>query len=246
MRIAPGAPVWIREVLMSVDGVDSVPARSLTPLAASHGAWQGMRRLRTRRWPTCFITIARSSARLSPAAGWLRRASRHRHRRAAARDARTRCRPHLGAPLGVLAPGRPLLVAECFLPASGNRSPANPCRRSCRTSARRAEARSTRRPCGGRRGRPRVHRQAQQPRQQGQPHVRHVQRIEIRAAQRLAQQQHRDRHAQHGADLARGLIDGAAHRICAGSRLTAAPASEGSTMPTLRPLSTRPGNQAPR
>ncbi|MBR8657999.1 chorismate lyase, partial [Achromobacter sp. Marseille-Q0513] len=48
MRIAPGAPVWIREVLMSVDGVDSVPARSLTPLAASHGAWQGMRRLRTR------------------------------------------------------------------------------------------------------------------------------------------------------------------------------------------------------
>ena len=25
MRIAPGAPVWIREVLMSVDGVDSVP-----------------------------------------------------------------------------------------------------------------------------------------------------------------------------------------------------------------------------
>ena len=40
MRIAPGAPVWIREVLMSVDGVDSVPTRSLTPLAASHGAWR--------------------------------------------------------------------------------------------------------------------------------------------------------------------------------------------------------------
>jgi len=48
MHIAPGSPVWVREVLMSVNGVDSVPARSLTPLTASHGAWQGMRRLLTR------------------------------------------------------------------------------------------------------------------------------------------------------------------------------------------------------
>lgn len=31
MRIPPGSAVWVREVLMSIDGVDSVPARSLTP-----------------------------------------------------------------------------------------------------------------------------------------------------------------------------------------------------------------------
>ena len=48
MGIAPGTPVWIREVLRSVNGLDCVPARSLTPLGASHGAWQGMRRLLTR------------------------------------------------------------------------------------------------------------------------------------------------------------------------------------------------------
>jgi chorismate--pyruvate lyase len=48
MRLRPGAPVWVREVLMSVDGIDGVVARSLTPLAASRSTWQGMRRLRTR------------------------------------------------------------------------------------------------------------------------------------------------------------------------------------------------------
>jgi len=48
MRLRPGAVVWVREVLMSIDGVDGVVARSLTPLAASRATWQGMRRLRTR------------------------------------------------------------------------------------------------------------------------------------------------------------------------------------------------------
>jgi chorismate lyase len=48
MRLRPGTLVWVREVLMSVDGIDGVVARSLTPLAASRSTWQGMRRLRTR------------------------------------------------------------------------------------------------------------------------------------------------------------------------------------------------------
>ncbi len=42
------SPVWVREIIMAIDGVDSVFARSFTPLRASHGWWQGMRRLRTR------------------------------------------------------------------------------------------------------------------------------------------------------------------------------------------------------
>src|SRR5690606_30733638 len=42
------SPVWVREIMMSIDGVDSVFARSFTPLQASHGLWQGMRRLRSR------------------------------------------------------------------------------------------------------------------------------------------------------------------------------------------------------
>lgn len=41
-------PIWVREIIMSVNGIDSVFARSFTPLPASHGLWQGMRRLRTR------------------------------------------------------------------------------------------------------------------------------------------------------------------------------------------------------
>ncbi|QKH39367.1 chorismate lyase [Achromobacter pestifer] len=120
MGIAPGTPVWIREVLMSVNGVDSVPARSLTPLRASHGAWQGMRRLLTR--PLADMLYHDSTVVRTPFAC----------RRLASPV------PFHGTALGVLTPtaqrdrdagriwarrsvfwrqGQPLLVAECFLPA---------------------------------------------------------------------------------------------------------------------------------
>ena len=42
------SPVWIREVAMSINGVDCVVARSVTPLIASHSIWQGVRALRSR------------------------------------------------------------------------------------------------------------------------------------------------------------------------------------------------------
>jgi chorismate--pyruvate lyase len=48
LRLERGTPVWVREVMMAIDGQDCVVARSLTPLAASRSTWQGMRRLRTR------------------------------------------------------------------------------------------------------------------------------------------------------------------------------------------------------
>ncbi len=64
LRVAPGAAVWVREVLMSVDGIDSVVARSITPLAASRAMWQGMRRLRTR--PLADMLYHDSSVRRSP------------------------------------------------------------------------------------------------------------------------------------------------------------------------------------
>jgi len=44
----PGSPVRVREIIMSINGVDSVVARSFTPLAASHSWWRGMRSLRSR------------------------------------------------------------------------------------------------------------------------------------------------------------------------------------------------------
>ncbi|KAF1051973.1 MAG: Chorismate pyruvate-lyase [Burkholderia gladioli] len=39
---------WVREVVLSVDGEPCVAAHSLTPLGASCGVWQAIRRLRTR------------------------------------------------------------------------------------------------------------------------------------------------------------------------------------------------------
>ena len=115
MDLTVTSPVWVREILMSVDGTDSVVARSLTPLPASHGVWQGIRRLRTRPLADMLYhdrTITRSpfvcrrlaspvpfyataygvQAASDPGALWARRSVFWRY-------------------------GQPLLVAECFLPA---------------------------------------------------------------------------------------------------------------------------------
>lgn len=59
LRLAPRAPAWVREVVLSVDGVPCVAAHSVTPLAASSGTWQAMRRLRTR--PLAELLYADSS-----------------------------------------------------------------------------------------------------------------------------------------------------------------------------------------
>ena len=48
LGLAPRAPVWVREVVLLVDGVPFVAAHSVTPRAASVGVWQATRRLRTR------------------------------------------------------------------------------------------------------------------------------------------------------------------------------------------------------
>lgn len=118
MGIAPGTPVWIREVLMSVNGVDSVPARSLTPLGASHGAWQGMRRLLTR--PLADMLYHDSTVIRSPFA--CRRLARPVPFHATARDVlpperRDHDAARIWARRSVFwRQGQPLLVAECFLP----------------------------------------------------------------------------------------------------------------------------------
>lgn len=118
MRIAPGAPVWIREVLMSVNGVDSVPARSLTPLTASHGAWQGMRRLLTR--PLADMLYHDSTVIRSPFA-CRRLASPVPFHATASNvlppEARALQAGRIWARRSVFwRQGQPLLVAECFLP----------------------------------------------------------------------------------------------------------------------------------
>lgn len=113
----PGSAIWLREICMSIDGVDCVFARSFTPLIASHGLWQGMRRLRTRPLADMLYhdpQISRSPFFVS-----------RLHRQAPMYQA---MRLHLGdacpAPRSALArcsvfwrKGQPLLVAEGFLPA---------------------------------------------------------------------------------------------------------------------------------
>jgi chorismate--pyruvate lyase len=119
LRLAPRAPVWVREVAMAIDGEDCVIARSITPLAASHGVWQGMRRLRTR--PLADMLYHQPSIRRSAffCCSPTRRVPMHRTVALS------------GADMGALSAagtlwarrstfwrlGQPLMVAECFLPA---------------------------------------------------------------------------------------------------------------------------------
>lgn len=48
LQQAAGYPIWVREIVMSIDDIDCVFARSFTLLLASQGLWQSMRQLQTR------------------------------------------------------------------------------------------------------------------------------------------------------------------------------------------------------
>jgi len=116
LQRSPSSPVWVREIVMAIDGTDSVFARSFTPLSASHGLWQGMRRLRTR--PLADMLYHDSQITRSPflacrlnAAHPMYRSAQHvlGERCPVARSMLARCSVFWRK-------GQPLLVAECFLP----------------------------------------------------------------------------------------------------------------------------------
>ena len=113
------SPVWVREVVMSIDGTDCVVARSLTPLEASHGVWQGMRRLRSRPLADILYNERSITRSAFEVAKINRTIPLHR-------TAQRILRKNLlhKTPATLLARrsvfwrnGYPLLVAECFLPA---------------------------------------------------------------------------------------------------------------------------------
>lgn len=117
-------PVWVREVVMCIDGVDCVVARSLTPLHASHGVWQGMRRLRSR--PLADILYQeRSIIRSAFEVARINR-SIPLHRTSSQRlQKNVKCyknQPLLARRSVFWRYGYPLLVAECFLPAFWNKT----------------------------------------------------------------------------------------------------------------------------
>ncbi|KAA1010462.1 chorismate lyase [Paraburkholderia panacisoli] len=115
LGLAPRAPVWVREVVLSVDGVPFVAAHSVTPRAASVGVWQATRRLRTR--PLAELLYSDSSVARSSLVS-RRVGARHPLYRLAAREV-DGVPPHaLVARRSVFERhGAPLMVTECMLPA---------------------------------------------------------------------------------------------------------------------------------
>ena len=114
--------VWSRDVAISVNGTDCVLAHSVTPLRASHGPWQAMRRLRRR--PLAELLYKDSKVRRSllvsrylPArtpGEWCRDSLYQLLRNAG--HPRPRCA--LVARRSVFERySAPLLITECFLPA---------------------------------------------------------------------------------------------------------------------------------
>jgi chorismate lyase len=118
LGVSPRAPVWTREVVLSVDGTPFVAAHSVAPVSASTGVWQAMRRLRTR--PLAELLYSDGSVARSALVS-RRLTARHPLFRLAAReiDDRDGRPPHaLVARRSVFERhGAPLMVTECMLPA---------------------------------------------------------------------------------------------------------------------------------
>src|SRR5690606_34115649 len=116
LQMPAGTPIWIREVLMSVDGIDSVYARSFTPLQASHSWWQGMRYLRSRP----LADMLYHNPQISRSRFMVHKLDRyeplfHSLCKAGLADAYATDRPWARCSV-FRRSGQPLLVAECFLP----------------------------------------------------------------------------------------------------------------------------------
>jgi chorismate lyase len=115
LGLAPRAPVWVREVVLSVQGVPFVAAHSVAPLAASVGTWQAVRRLRTR--PLAELLYSDSSVARSSLVS-RRLVARHPLFRLAACEIGGTPPHALVARRSVFERhGEPLMVTECMLPA---------------------------------------------------------------------------------------------------------------------------------
>jgi len=115
LAIAPRTPVWVREVVLSVDGKPFVAAHSIVPLAASTGVWQAMRRLRTR--PLAELLYSDSSVSRSSLVS-RRLTARHPLHRLALREIdEARIHALLARRSVFERYGEPLMVTEVMLPA---------------------------------------------------------------------------------------------------------------------------------
>lgn len=119
LGLVPNKAAWIREVVMSIDGIPCVVARSVTDKQSSTGVWRGIRQLGTRpladmlyddsrvRRTQFEFTCVRQTQGLSQALSNGGGIVQDHH-----------CRPALLARRSLfICQDKRLLVSECFLPS---------------------------------------------------------------------------------------------------------------------------------
>jgi len=119
LKLLPNKAAWIREVVISIDGIPCVVARSVTDKQSSTGVWRGIRQLgarpladmlyddaRVRRGRFGFTKIRRTQGLAQALSHW---------------NNTSFCRPHRPILLArrslFICQVKMLLVSECFLPA---------------------------------------------------------------------------------------------------------------------------------
>lgn len=119
LQLPPNQAAWIREVVMSIDGIPCVVARSLTDKQSSTGVWRGIRQLGTRpladmlyndakvrRSSFCFTKVRRTQGLAQTLSNWHNAGLCHQYR------------PELLARRSLfICQVKRLLVSECFLPS---------------------------------------------------------------------------------------------------------------------------------
>ncbi len=114
LGISPRASVWLREVVLYVDGVAMVAAHSIAPLGASRGVWRAMRSLGTR--PLAELLYADAAVRRSALSSQRLTARHPLFRYATAYDGSAASTLHARRSVFVRGDA-PLMVTECMLPA---------------------------------------------------------------------------------------------------------------------------------
>jgi len=118
LNVLAGTPVWVREIVMSIGGSQCVTARSLTTLQASHGTWQGIRKLRSRPLADILYNDASITRSNFEIAQLQRHSALYRtvQRKALNKSEQATAFKYLARRSVFWRQGSALLVAECFLP----------------------------------------------------------------------------------------------------------------------------------
>lgn len=114
LGVSSRASVWLREVVLCVDGVPMVAAHSIAPLADSRGVWRAMRALGTR--PLAELLYADPTVRRSALSSRRLTARHPLFRYASAYDSSAAHVLHARRSVFVRGDA-PLMVTECMLPA---------------------------------------------------------------------------------------------------------------------------------